>query len=89
MTEWSIQRKDVLHGWFEGSVSCLGYSGVTEDGEIFMSMYGLRSSCLARARVCLKFVSASLCLGRRGASCYSFYALFFSLWTAGDLFSVL
>ena len=35
-----------------------------------MSMYGLWSSCLARARVCLKFVSASLCLGRRGVSCY-------------------
>ena len=30
------------------AISCLGYSGVTEDREIFMSMNGLQSSCLAR-----------------------------------------
>ena len=48
MTEWSIQGGDVFHGWFEGSVSYLGCSGVTEDGETFMSTNGLRSSCLAR-----------------------------------------
>ena len=37
MTECSIQRDDVVfHGWLEGSVSYLGYSGVMEDGETFM-----------------------------------------------------
>ena len=52
MTEWSIQRADFFHGWFEGGISYLGYSGVTEDGETFMGMDGLRSSYLARgARV--------------------------------------
>ena len=48
MNEWSIQRADIFHDWFEGSDSYLGYSGVTEDGEIFMSMDGLSSSCLSR-----------------------------------------
>ena len=30
------------------AVSYVRYSGVTEDGETFMSVNGLRSSCLAR-----------------------------------------
>ena len=30
------------------TVSCLGCSGVTEDGETFMGTNGLRSSCVAR-----------------------------------------
>ena len=48
VTEWSIQRDDLFNGWFEESVSYLGYSGITEDGETFMSTNGLRSSCLSR-----------------------------------------
>ena len=48
VTEWSIQREDVFYGWFEGSVSHLGCSGVTEDGGIFMTTNGLRSNCLER-----------------------------------------
>ena len=47
VTECSIQRDDVFRGWCEVSVSCLGHSGVTEDGETLMSMNELQSSCLA------------------------------------------
>ena len=40
-------RIDLELSW-EDVVSYLGYSGVMEDGEAFMSMNGLWSSCLAR-----------------------------------------
>ena len=48
VTECSIQREDIFHGWFEGIVSYLRHSGVTEDGEKFMGTNELWSNFLAR-----------------------------------------
>ena len=48
VTQWSIQRENVFHGWFEGIFLYLGHSAVTEDGETVTSTKGSQSSYLGR-----------------------------------------
>ena len=79
MTDWSIQRGNIFYDWFEGSVSCLGDSGVMENVETFMSMNGLRSSCLARGTRVLEVRKCIFMSGTYGCILLLFNTLFFSL----------